>query len=227
MRFIIRVSVIVWLFLASQFSSGDTPKMKWTPKHQDIYWQSYAIDVASALGCYATFETLNDLPRNGSRFENVEIKDDEEIKTAKELTSKLEHACPGLSVAANKRNAKILHIIDTKLSTIKDYSLEQRIDVKYEGIASELAFTIRTRLPGFGPMDFGVLGTEFDDNVTLVHIDATRETVRDILTNCIPLQKYGAALWRAQTFLDGENPLRTKVQFYGPVNPSSAEPMPK
>ena len=55
----------------------------------------------------------------------------------------------------------------------------------------------------------------FDDFTTEVTIHARKQPVRQILTNCVPLKKYGRLLWIAESS-EKNGKLATVVQYYGP-----------
>jgi hypothetical protein len=125
---------------------------------------------------------------------------------------------PDFTYYADKRNPRIIHVSDSRVAQQKGYGLDQVVkEINFEGLAFDLVNVIGQqgiRVSSRGPIDT----TEmlFLDLVTRVHVKGKRLTVRDALSNSIPLEgRSSRILWIAETKLGiGEI---TYVRFRGVV----------
>ncbi|HUZ06580.1 MAG TPA: hypothetical protein VMV89_03750, partial [Candidatus Paceibacterota bacterium] len=119
-----------------------------------------------------------------------------------------------------------------------DYLLNKRISVKYSGSLDDTNVPDTNR-PGYaiavggllaavaekagrimgGSLDSTFMGMAGDHGATRVNVNATNETVRSILTDCLPAN-YNTVMWSAQTAvmngIDGKQ--WVLVQFFGQRN---------
>ena len=141
----------------------------------------------------------------------------------------------GFAVEQDSKNSKIIHIVEQVLEQQKDYVLNKRTSVQYSGnlvncvvkdaegrnlVHGEgIVNAVAEKVGGIrnGTEEAGSLGA-FDDCLTMVSVNATNETVRSILTDCIRVADYKIILWRAVHTTEKEKPM-TLVQFYGAKKP--------
>jgi hypothetical protein len=166
------------------------------------------------LNCYFTVEKIH-RPRDPDDLRPY-VKDDEEITSVGALLEKLARDVPGAAFVRNKKNPAVIHAIDKGLLDLDGYGLETRIDLDYSGVLADLSWALEKKLDNVGARRWGFNTTLFDDHVTKVEIHAKEQKVRDILTDCVPLEGgYSPLLWFAETTIVDGKP-KTTVQYYGP-----------
>ena len=192
----------------------------------------YLFEIGGKLGCYFTLE-YQDHPITGKTAKLFDVvSNDLNIASMTALMARLRHDVPGYSVTENAKNPKIVHIIDRGLEGKNDYVLNQRVTLRYSGNlvacvvkdaqgrnivkGQGLVTAIGKKLGGIQSGPPSQDGRDaFDDCVTQVEVNRKDQSVRSILTDCIPVQNYKPVLWRAVTTKkDGQT--NVLVQFYGP-----------
>jgi hypothetical protein len=189
---------------------------------------------------YQSYKITSQTPRIES-FTTYTTNDLAVASTA-DLLSNLRRSLKGFTVEQDTENPKVIHIIEGILKQQKDYVLNKRTSLSYsgnlvscvikdaqgrnlvhgEGIVNALADKVGGIQNGTAEADSQ--GT-FDDCYTVVNIEATNETVRSILTDCIPLAGDKTILWRAVTTTTGrEGRTNVLVQFYGSQKPAILPP---
>lgn len=191
-------------------------------KTNEMILSLYLAEMSEKLGCYYTLERLN--ADNHESLINaitvMGIAEDPNVTNLNSLTMRLRRDLHGCTVEESKNNPKILHIIETPLTRLKDYALEKKADITYSGDLGPghgqgLVVELSKKLDGIGPRTRGDNTTAFDDHLTQVTVQAKNEKVRDILTDCVPLTNYGPFLWTAETTKVGLKS-ETVVQYFGP-----------
>lgn len=195
-----------------------------------ITYLDYLHFIGEKLGCYFTLEyRAYQITRQPSSLQ-AEMTNDQSIATMPALLAKLRDGLTGFSVIENPKNPKVIHIIEQALEQADGYVLNKRTSVQYAGhlvpcvvkdtngrnlqqgagVVVALARTV-------GKLENGTAEArgDFDDCNTKVKIDAKNESVRNILTDCIPLKNYHRILWRAAATERNGKPT-VMIQFYGP-----------
>jgi hypothetical protein len=200
----------------------------------EVMCRDYLYNIGPKLGCHFTLE-YRSYGLTGKSPELVGmVSNDLSIASIPALLTKLHHDLSGFTLEPEAKNPKIIHIIESGLNSQKDYVLNRRIDLRYSGnlvgctvkdaegrelVKGEgLVMAASKEAPGIqdGSDEAGSEGA-FNDCYTTVSINATNETVRGILTDCIPRADYPTVLWRAVTTITGqEGETNVLVQFYGP-----------
>ena len=132
-----------------------------------------------------------------------------------DVVTKLRKELADVDVVRNVANPSVIHIIDSRLQTLRDYALDRRIDLTYTGLLSGLPEAIGKVTDGaVGPKRVFAVNESFGDYVTRVHLTASSKTVRDILTDCVRLHGYSVPIWNAMTWNNGGK-VDTWIQYYG------------
>jgi len=178
-------------------------------------------------GCYFTLEYSS--PRERKRRLDVNVKNYDNVTSVESLVSRIRRDLPGFEVQPNERNSNIFHIIERECAKEDEYPLNLKTSLEFTGtpngwssvekgvvvtnevgLMSTLALKVKgLRLSSVFP---GSQGTLYLDTKSRISVHATNETVRNIITDCLPLEGYSPVLWRAIT-LKGE----TWIGFSGPI----------
>src|SRR5262245_14531955 len=140
------------------------------------------------------------------------------LSKAESLVQELEYlkkGVPNLTYEVDQANPRIIHIIDSRLLSQKNYALERVIpSIDYNGPVSELADAIGKLGVSISSQRGQPIGQlEVRDWVSVVHVKGERLKVRDALSEFLPLDRLGNILWVATTkFGPGE---ATDVAIHG------------
>jgi hypothetical protein len=172
-------------------------------------------DLPERIDCHFTIEKTHSSEDRLSIFETARIAvNPDEIKSIDELVSRLSQEVEGIEVRRSRKNAKIVHLVESSLAEYKDYVMNKTLDFKYSGKVEGLATALGNRLEAIGPRRSGFNTDLFYDHITTVEIDVKMESVREILSQAVPLKNYKRIIWRTDTATDRRP--ATVVQFYGP-----------
>jgi hypothetical protein len=146
------------------------------------------------------------------------------------FVSNLRNYLDGFVVVEDARNPRILHIIDKVLADDPDYPLNKRISLKYSGglapnldTGNKLSFvSIGGLIPALAPKAGRIMSASEDSSTSAfdyshplpqISVDATNETVRSIMSDCLPLGDK-PVLWRATNTKMTSGELWVWVQFF-------------
>lgn len=189
------------------------------PTGQKVPWESYLKMAADKLDCYLTLELLYNDDRASHALAQSDVRDDREVSSIEELIEIVSRDVKGISFLRNARQGSIIHVIDDRLKSIPDYSLEKTITIDFSGTLNWLTTVeLPKRLPGIGERRGGLRGEDVADYATRVTLNVKDQKLRDVLTDCVPLEVYKSILWRAETScVDGQS--KTTVRYYGVDTP--------
>lgn len=176
-------------------------------------WTDYLYVAGRRLNCHFTIEILQE--GRDDQLYNALIPRDRKIGNIDEMLAKLSNDLGRVVFLRNKQDPRIIHAIDKRLLKLDGYVLDKRTDLVYTGVIGDLSRKLKEEFPTIGPHTEGHFHERFDDHVTEVSITAKQESIRNILTNVVPLDNYEPRLWRAWTKIVDGVPF-TKVQYYGP-----------
>lgn len=175
-------------------------------RHVDFYLTVERVFGVRSEGELSPFDKLYDFP------------EPPEIRTVDELARHLQATLTGIVVRRSQRNPKVLHLIEEPLTRQAGYALDQVADLRFSGKIGELPDALGKQVAGLHTMDRGDWRTNSSDYVTRIDVEFKDRTVRDILTEAVPLKGYHRFLWRAQTYQqDGR--WYTQVGYRGPEEP--------
>src|SRR6266446_2490983 len=212
----------VLLLLASNLCGKDNIMKIGEIKMNEAILTLYLAEMSAKLGCYFTFERFQADNHVSliNAMSGLGIAEDKNVTDIRSLISKLRHDLQGCVVTQSKTNPKVIHIIETPLTKLKDYVMEQKVSITYSGDLGPgrrhgLVLELSKKLDTIGPRTQGDNTMMFDDHLTKVDIRAKNEKARDILTNYVPLTNYAPFIWTAETRkADGKS--KTIVQYFGP-----------
>jgi hypothetical protein len=177
--------------------------------------------------CYFTLERDQRRINRASPFDGIHVEDDAGDVNADKLIARLQTLLPFAVVERNKSNPVVINIIESSLSNARANVMDETIDVKYTGTPSGLVEVVGKQLDGrLGRRRGGDLSRAFEDGITHVDVNAKRQTLRNVLTDYVPLTGYSRIVWEADT-LDPEIEGKTEtwVQYYGEGFSSDKQPI--
>lgn len=184
-------------------------------------WMS---SVGQRLRCHFTFEAF-DSDTSSSSLEllfSTRITNDPSVTNVMRLIKKLQADIPGCNIYADQKLTNVIRLVDKRLLLLKDYSLNKVIDLSYAGelggaaSGRSLIQELSRQLPSIIDPPHVVIGPiRVSDGLTKVNIQAKDETVRRIITDCLPLDTYNTFLWSATTTMSSKTN-RTTIFFFGP-----------
>jgi len=161
--------------------------------------------------------------RDPSPFFRYDLTPDPNIKTVQALVEKLRRELKGIRVIQNAKNPAVIHLIAERLSRIEGYAMDKELDVKYSGVIGELPGEVGRHVPGIGFSRGAFIGEVPGDFRTQVKVDVKNQTVREVLTGCVPLKDYSGILWIATTWKKKDGQYQTTVRHQGLWPPSPEE----
>jgi hypothetical protein len=132
----------------------------------------------------------------------------------------LSQSVPHFTWHADSSNPKIIHIVDERLLHRRAYALDMVIgELDFAGTVNHLVDTIAAkRIPVSSLGGADVRDAMMTDYKTQVQVKGKSLTVRDALTNFVPLEGREPILWLAETRLEGSDQT-TYITFRGfPLN---------
>lgn len=192
---------------------------------------NYLTVIGAKLNCYFTLEL--DSRRQPQVFRNkasvrfspllvASTKEDVGIDTVHALVKKLQRELPEVHVVQSKEYPRIIHLIDASLLADADYSIQKRTSITYSGLPSQFPGAIGKSVTGITSRQWFMFPIVNNDWATTVHVRVSQGTVRDLLTQAVPLAGYKHIIWVAETFAK-QGKAETQVQFYGPLKKAKAE----
>src|ERR1035437_1744719 len=192
-------------------------------------------ETGTKLGCHFTLEYQGFGITGKETKATLPVRVDLSADSIPSLISRLRDYLDGFMVEEDAKNLKIVHIIEKVLADDKNYALNKRISLNYFGRLAPTNIPIPAK-PGYETTTGGLLAAVAEkagdirggsddvginnflgmvsDRGTRINVNATNETVRSILTDCLPAANYSPVMWRAVTTTqNGESCVL--VQFFG------------
>ena len=191
--------------IASDAGDSSQPKKE--------YWESYVRRSGERLGCHFTMEML--WPKHDAGIYSLLLDDDANIQSVDALIEKLTRDVRPMAFVRSVNNPSVVHVIDRELLKQEGYALEKKVTVKYRGVVDGLLVELHKHVKSITRKTSGSWRTVFDDHTTKVSVDAKNLRMREVLTDCVPLENYHPILWRTQTRIVDGKPYTT-LQYYGP-----------
>jgi hypothetical protein len=189
--------------VADEYRSDQTP------------FTDFLFAAGEKLDCYFTLETWELWNDHPSCFKDVEIRDDK-LASIDALVAKLKHEIPGITVTRDPANGRILHLIDGSLLKESHYVLEKQASIDFTGPLEDLPNELGKGM-WWAVARSERAGCDFqNDIVSMVKVHFERQSIRQILTDAVPLRKYGRILWIAHTRRKNDGELTTDVTYVGP-----------
>jgi len=211
------MAIVIFVVLLPSLLVAEENAVRHTPSNKHEFWEHYLYKTGKSLGCHFTIEILVrglDDPKSSSQFF---VDDDKEVNTVDAVIDKVSKNMKGFTFVKNKKNPQVVHVIDDDLRKISAYPIDQKMDLEYSGFLAEMSEAIEKTYPTLGPRRSGEVSQFLiGDPKTKVEVDVKDTTVRDILTDCVPLKGYQPLLWRAETE-QAKGKHKTILQYYGPV----------
>ena len=186
-------------------------------------WQLYLLELPEELDCHFTIERMGfraGIPRkirkkDPSPFHRYDLTLDPNINTVQALVEKLRREMKGIVVIQNAKNPAVIHLIEERLFKIEGYVMDKKVDITYSGLIDELAGEVGKHVPGIGFTRGGAIGEIPGDFHTQVKVDAKDQTIREVLTGCVPLKDYSRVLWHTKTWKKKDGQYQTIVRYQG------------
>lgn len=214
-------SALLGITISLTSSQGEEPVE--TQQAKKIGWQLYFAELPEELDCHFTIERMGfraGIPReirkrDPSPFHRYDLTLDPNINTVQALVEKLRREMKGIAVIQNAKNPAVIHLIEERLSKIEGYAMDKKLDVTYSGLIDELAGEVGKHVPGIGFTRGVAIGEIPGDFFTQVKVDVKNQTVREVLTGCVPLKDYSRVLWDTKTWKKKDGQYQTIVRYHG------------
>jgi hypothetical protein len=158
-----------------------------------------------------------------SPFETTYVDDPIQLKSVDDIIHLIKDDFPRADVVRDKKNPKILHIIEGSLTRLPGYAPDAIEDIRYSGsptgLAQKLASVTNNAVECLGAL---VPNGDGDDRMSKISVDVKNCPIRDILSDSLPFQNYSRILWHIQ-YTEVENREVALVFFGGPI-PSKPTP---
>lgn len=176
----------------------------------------FLFSVGDKLDCYFTIETWQRGGDHQSSFYDAKSTG-EKISSSDALIAKFRRDLPGVTILRDPANDRIIHLIDAGLSNRDGYPLEKKASIDYSGPLEDLPNQLGKSM-WYAVRRSDPLGCDFQsDVVTMVKVHFEGKTIRQILTDSVPLKKYGRILWIAQTYGHrSDNRTASEITYIGP-----------
>ena len=215
-RLTILAAALVWTAMWPTISQAaetvETPEVKKVP------WDVFLAELPEQLDYHVTVERLLRIrgeKRQPSPFDRDDLTLDPNIKTVESLVNKLRSKMKGVAVIQNAKNPAVIHLIDERLLKREGYGIDRKVDITYSGLIDDLGDALGRQVPGIGSPRGALIGEIPGDFRTKVKVDAKDQTVREVLTGCVPLKGYRRILWVAKTWKDKDGQYHTLVRYSG------------
>ena len=140
------------------------------------------------------------------------LESDERIKS-------IEAETPSIAFGRTARtDPSVVHVIDNRAGELKSPLDEKLSNFEFDGTIVKLIQALQARGIRIALLPGGTIGDPLlmrNDHGTVVHVRAQQQTVRDILSNCVPLKGYSHVLWMARTITQ-DGAAVTYIHFLGP-----------
>ena len=194
---------------------GDPQEMEEVKK---VPWALYLAELPKQLDCHFTIERMGFMPgkkRDPSPFHRYDLTLDANINTVQGLVEKLRREMKGIAVIQDTKSPVVIHLVEERLLKIEDYVMEKKVDITYSGLIDKLAVELGKHVSGIGPRRGGPIGEGLGDFYTQVKVNAKNQTVREVLTECVPLKDYSRVLWDTRTWKKKDGQYQTIVRYHG------------
>jgi len=194
-----------------------------------ILLHKYLTEIGDKFDCYFTIESIGKegVLNNQILDAMVEIDTNADqsldslvtfLKNSLVIQWKSVNETNMISIAIDRVEGRkpIIRLRDRRLAVVKNYVLDRKVGLQYEGAADGLIDSLakvnanirkqRLFLAGQGPI--------IVDHETQVRVSCTNKPIRDILTDCIPLPGYSRVIWSSYTDGKEESP-SVIIMFYG------------
>jgi hypothetical protein len=157
----------------------------------------YLADVGKRLDCYFTIEQTGYPSRN---VMSKAVQPDPSVKSIADVVGFLGRALEDYEVFQSPGDPAVVHIVAAKTRAIKDYWLDRRMAISFDGVPERLLGKILTSTKGAELETSGSIGDRRGgDMITHVKVVAIDMTARSVLTEFLPLARYSRLLWVATT----------------------------
>ncbi len=192
-----------------------TTKPQTEADNSKILLKQFLVKEGEKFGCYFTIE---DDTRDGNDTYLGDIKViAKDATTIDSLVDSLKKEVPSAVFQQSLNNPKVIHVIAASLTQDKGYVMNEKASLSYSGVLGNLPQELNKHTSShIGPRPFFYEGEASDDLITFVTIKAKDVSVRDLLTDYIPLANYKRVIWVSVTHHNAGK-LDTWIQYYGPI----------
>src|SRR5581483_1177646 len=184
---------------------GHLRAKRWLPANQ----------IPARFDCYFAIEEQGRVPLNGPErcahtrwFPSLGTKE----KDLQEFLVSLNKALVGATAFRLSPESKVIYIAKRETITDPRYAMNLKVSIRYKGVPSLLLDELNKVSGKIGRPNFGTIGERQGDLESHIGVDSQDLTVRQVLTDYLPLSKYHRLLWVAET---NEDYSRTWVRFKG------------
>lgn len=192
--------------IASLLAAGTLGQAKASrPADKTVELRQVLKEVGNRYDCYFTMEIGLKAGDVTNSLEGRRVSQELKQKSLKQELERLSETVPSFTYKFDIYNSKIIHVIDTGLAREKNYAMEQVIDtISFDGTVFDFVNAVGQK--GVSVSSRGFFDTrelQLIDLSTRVYVNEKKKTVRNILTNSLPLKGRARVLWIARTELGG------------------------
>ena len=167
-------------------------------------------DLGKNRDCYFTVELLG--PRMGERAVLMETEN-KDVPLAKVI----EAALPGFKLMRYRHSDRVYALVEINLTKLDGYGMDElESPNSYAGTPAGLLRILEGRHPSITPRKEERMEDMRTDMVTPIKFSYDKSTVREVLTQGLPVENYSRIMWIADTHIvDGRH--ETHVVLQGPA----------
>lgn len=103
-------------------------------------------EIGPQLDCYFTVERLAGTAHRTAAIEAADVPPGD-VATIEELIAKLRNDLEEVTVIRSGKNPTLIRLVETPLTTMKQYPLDQKISLTFSGTLSDLVKAIHEQVP--------------------------------------------------------------------------------
>jgi len=186
----------------------------------------YIYRVGNIEDCYFTLEEAHAAGEPNNLLSSQRIEWNEHASSLQQQLDYLSASVKGLRVIQSSDAPCVIHLMDSRLADFKPYPLSAHLqDIVYSGKLSDFLSFLSTKVGDISLIDGGGSGwpiSSLDYNTPAMRMPKTHDvTVREALSNYLPLSDSSRVLWVAQIRLN--DPAGLKVGFLGRITPQTPQ----
>jgi hypothetical protein len=184
---------------------------------EKIYFEYYVANCGEKFDCYFTIERR--LPVDQSKpppaFHRQYRADWRGVENLDAALARLAKEFDDVEILRCASNPKVIHLIQRGLRNTPDCVLDRKADIDYSGGLHGLLDALAAKY-GIALRERAIATNDGIDLNTQTKISIRGKTIREILTEAVPLKGYYQVIWEANTYLKDGKP-ETGVGFTGPL----------
>ncbi len=208
--------VAISAILAVSIGENALSQTRVSPTEEEVsFWDSLH-EHGQRLDCFFTFEYFSTRKGPIKGLAAISRTTPFKMNSVEELADFLRKSLNEVDVVVRKSQPPVIHLKDARLVKASDYPLDQKVTLSYQGSLADLGASIHQHQATFNTAQWYAFNDLTNDDKTIVKLTEITGTVRDLLTDAVPLKGYSRFLWRTRTTKSKDGQWDSQVQYYGP-----------